>query len=169
MKEEAGLVRPSIDIIFISSLGLWRWSAGHIALSTPECTKFTCITQDGFYIILILLYSIIFKIFKAGNFLAILLVLNDIIFMPLYYIECLLLIDFFKISSNWPLKNFVSYILLPFSKVFFNCKDYCYPTLRKSTIKITEHMFNSYSGLCVGHIPQKSFKTLTTQNDLQRK
>lgn len=122
MKEEAGLVRPSIDIIFISSLGLWRWSAGHIALSTPECTKFTCITQDGFYIILILLYSIIFKIFKAGNFLAILLVLNDIIFMPLYYIECLLLIDFFKISSNWPLKNFVSYILLPFSKVFLTAK-----------------------------------------------
>lgn len=36
-------------------------------------------------------------------------------------------------------------------------------------LKITEHMFNSYSGLYVGHIPQKSFKTLITDNDLQRK
>lgn len=76
MKEQVGLVRPSIDIIFISSLGLWRWSAGHIALSTPECTKLTCITYDSF------LFSIIFKISEAGNFITILLVLNDITFMP---------------------------------------------------------------------------------------
>lgn len=59
MKKKAGLVRPSIDIIFIPSVGLWRRSAGHTALSKPECIKFTCTTRNSF------LYSIIFKISKA--------------------------------------------------------------------------------------------------------